>query len=210
MNKQERLIVFLFIFTVFLCGCKTQSASVKEQIPLPTATPKAEADPSYSKKSEIECVRAKPEPIIDRKVFPETDFSLEKNAEFPGLEKGIENVRFKNGDKLLIEHLGCENYTLVFRFETQRFSDDVENIGVWYKNAISLLEETVKGLNSPNLTVDGIKALKSHLKNTNAPKYEENIEFGGDEIRSSVTLQKVEKISEKTYEIEISLGVGPL
>ena len=219
MKKIENLILLFCFLTIFLCGCETQSASINEQIsakpqPTATATPIAEGDPTNSNKEtksqEFECVRAKPEAIINNSIFPDTTFKLEKNKEFPKQETGFESVKFKNGDKLIIENTGCENYTLIFRFETGRFSNNPDNIRLWYKNAVSLMEQTIKGIREPNLLVRGTKALKSYLKKTKTPQFNEEIDFGGKEIREVVSIAKVEKLSEKNYQVEVSYGVGPL
>jgi hypothetical protein len=212
MKKIVSFILVFCFFTFFSSGCERQSASIKLQSP--TATPITKADPTNSdsknQSQDFECVRAKPEPIINNAIFAETTFKLEKNIEFPHQEIGFEAVLFKNGDTLVVEHSGCENYTLVFRFETERFSNNTEDSAAWYKNAISLMEQTIKGIREPNLMIRGTKALKSHLKKTKTPKFDESIDFGGDEIRSSVSVKTVEKKSENKYEVQVSFGIGPL
>jgi hypothetical protein len=60
-----------------------------------------------SQKSEsFECIRAAPEPIIKKEVYPQTAFVRRKNKSFPFNEIAFETVKFKNGEKLIIEHTG--------------------------------------------------------------------------------------------------------
>jgi hypothetical protein len=112
-------IVFLTSLLT-LVGCN-DGVTVSEVDQTLNTTPQPTATVAVNEDS-FECVRAEPEPVVKKNIYPKTEFRLETNKEFPFQKLGYETVEFKNGDKLLIEHVGCENYTLIFRFETKRFT----------------------------------------------------------------------------------------
>lgn len=158
-----------------------------------------------------ECVRATPKLIIKKQVFSKTNFTLQKNKDFPFESIGFETVEFENGDHLIIENTGCENYTLIFHFQTSRFSDKLDDARFWYRAAVQLIEQTRKGLvDETNLVANGTKALNMFIKNNKTLKFDEEIDFGGKEIRDVVTLSKVKKPKGNRYKIELSFGSGPL
>ena len=158
----------------------------------------------------FECVRAAPEPIIKKEVFPQTTFLRRKSKSFPFNDIAFETVKFKNGEKLIIEHAGCENYTLIFRFETNRYKGKSGGARFWYKTAVELMRQAKKGFGSNYLLDNGIKALSSYLKNNKTLKYDEEISFGAEEIRDVVSLSQVKKLKGNKYEVELSFGTGPL
>ena len=159
-----------------------------------------------------DCVRSVPEPIIKKTVFPNTTFKLSENKEYPAEKIGTETVKFNNGDSLVIENRGCENYTLVFKFTVSRFSSNLQNSKFWYATAIGLIEQTKRGIRKEDIWLisNGTAALKKYAGKYKTPKYDEYIEFSGDEIKESVSLNKVRKLKGAKYEIEVSFGVGPL
>jgi len=158
----------------------------------------------------FECVRATPEPIIKREVYPQTTFARRKNKSLPFNDIASETVKFKNGEKLSIEHTGCENYTLIFRFETNRFKRKTADARFWYKTALELMRQAKKGFGSNDLLDNGVKALNSYIKNNKTLKYAEEISFGGEEIRDVVFLSQVKKLRGNKYQVELSFGTGPL
>lgn len=124
---------------------------------------------------------------------------------------GFETAKFKNGDKLIIENIGCENYTLVFRYETKRFSGRISDTKYWYQTALQLIEQTKKSVaDDTGLVKNGTKALSSYIRKNKKPKFDEEIDFGGKEIKSVVTVSKPIKRRGNTVEIEIIFGIGPL
>lgn len=164
-----------------------------------------------NKQDSFECVRATPESILKKKHFVESNFTLRKNEEYPFQMLGFETAKFKNGDKLMIENIGCENYTLVFRFETERFSGKIDDATYWYQTALQLIEQTRKGIaDETNLVKNGTKAISSYIRKNRKPTFDEEIDFGGKEIRSVVTISKPIKRSENNVEVEVSFGTGPL
>lgn len=157
-----------------------------------------------------ECARGQAEPIIKKSVFPKTQFILQ-----PDSLTAIETVDFDNGDKLTIKNWGCEYYILTFHFETSRFQDDTSNIAYWYKKSVLLLSELSKGLDAPVDIEKGINKLINHIdldmhNNYKNLKLGQAIDFGGNEIREFVTVEKIEKLADKKFAVTISFTTGPL
>lgn len=157
-----------------------------------------------------ECVRATPERIFKKRVFPQATFALRKNKSFPFEQIGTEKLTLKNGDKLTVKNFGCENYSLSFRFETARFSRRVNDTKFWYKTAVQLIRQTIKGLRAPGLIVRGTEALNLYIKNNKKLEFEAEIDFGGSGIRDVASVSKVKRRGGKKFEVEVSFGVGPL
>lgn len=182
--------------------------------PTITPTPQTEAlaapPGATNNEDSFECVRAVPEPIIRKEVYPETTFRLEKNREFPFQNLGYETVEFANGDKLLIEHLGCENFTLIFRFETGRFSGKSADARFWYHAAAELLAQTDKGTREQYKLKSELKALNSYIKKTKRLKFDEEIDYCGTDIKCVISLDEVKELKDNRVEIVVSTGIGPL
>lgn len=187
----------------------TQVKANTEKTP-PTSQVNGDQANTSENENTFECVRADPEPIIKKEVFPKTAFRLEKNKKFPFENLGYESVEFENGDKLLIENVGCENYTLIFNFETGRFEKDEKDVRFWYETAVKLIEAAQKGIREPYLVKDGVKALKKHIKTEKKLEYSKEIDFGGSDIRDVVTLEGVEKLDTGRFKVTLSFGTGPL
>lgn len=152
------------------------------------------------------CVRGQAEPIIKKSVFPKSKFILQ-----PDSLTALETIDFDNGDKLIINNWGCEYYTLTFRFETSRFKADTSSMKYWYVTAHKLMTEIRGGLDSPIDIDKGLQALNRHISiHVFDLKLQTEIDFGGDEIRDFVTLEQIEKLSDKKYAITLSFATGPL
>jgi hypothetical protein len=156
------------------------------------------------------CVRGKAEPIIKKGVYHNTIFVLQRDS-----LTGIETVSFNNGDKLIIKNWGCEYYALTFRFETSRFQQETTNLYYWYKCADVLMNEMLNGLDAPIDIKNGLNKLMKRVDKDQPNKYKnlklgEQIDFGGNDIRSFVSVDKIEKITDKIYAVEITFAIGPL
>ena len=137
-----------------------------------------------------DCTRAVPESIVKKSVFPQTTFDLSEDK-----RTGTETVTFSDGDKLIITNTGCEYYYLSFRFETKRFSARTTDTKYWFKRAVELIEKTESGINdAPIQMKKAAAALKSHLKRTKKPQFGEEIDYGGNDIRTFVTVKKIQKL----------------
>ena len=219
--KQPRLIYILL--TVGLISCNTTSRNTENNSKLTTAadtmTTKTEIkkleNSQTTKQTEEneykgDCVRGQAEPIVKKKVYPNTTFTLQ-----PDKLTAYETVTFDNKDKLIIHDWGCEYYVLTFRFETSRFQEDVKNLPFWYQKAHLLMTEIMKGLNTPFVTSKELGTLKAFTDekiktNPESFKLEEEIDHGDNEIRNYITVDKIEKLTDKKFAIEISFSIGPL
>ncbi len=158
----------------------------------------------------FECVRGQAEPIIKKEYFPNTTFTLQ-----PDSLTAIETVQLDNGDRLTIKNWGCEYYILTFSFETTKFQQDTADLKFWYQATIQLMTSMLAGLDAPIDIKQGLVSLdryylndeKNNFKNL---KFEDEIDFGGEEIRSFVTLERIEQINDKTFGITVSFAIGPL
>ena len=160
--------------------------------------------------SEVDCIRGAAEPIIRKSVFPDSNFKLQSDK-----ITGIETVNFDNGSKLIIKNWGCEYYCLTFRFETTRFQEDTTNLQFWYKKSVLLISEILNGLEAPTDIKKGTNSLVNYIdldlpNNYVNLKLKDEIDFGGEDIREYVTLDRIQKIDDKKYAIEISYITGPL
>lgn len=154
---------------------------------------------------QTDCARGIAEPIINRTVYPQTTFIL-----LPDNLTGIETVAFDNGDNLKIKNWGCEYYVLTFRFETSRLQQDTSKLDFWFKSAGTFMKEILGGLEVPLDIQKGINVLMTHVDKNQNLKLGERIDFGGDDINSYVSVDRVEKITDKKYAVEISFATGPL
>lgn len=159
---------------------------------------------------QTDCARGAAEPIIKKTVYPKTTFVLQ-----PDNITGIETVILENSDKLIIKNWGCENYVLTFRFETSRFVKDTTDFSFWFKSAGSLMTDILAGLEAPIDIKNGIKKLNIHIDsdktdNNKNLKLGDDIDFGGEDIQSFVSVDRIEKLTNKKYAVEISFTTGPL
>ena len=210
MKKQFVYIIFITLLLAFSTACKV-GESAREKKETATILPAAKNEENnLSDKTSSDCPRSEPEAIIEKDIFPKTTFRLEKNTGYPYQKLGHETVEFENGDKLFIEHVGCENFTLVFHYETNRFPRATKNVRFWYKTAIDLVEKTVKGIEKTELPKNGLKALKSHLEKDDELKYKDMVEFCESEIGCVVSLNEIKKLENDRVEIIVSFGIGSL
>jgi hypothetical protein len=159
----------------------------------------------------VNCVRSTPQPIVKKSVFPNTKFVL-KNIDYVGVvvPLGLETVEFANGDKLAITNSGCEYFSLSFQFETSRFAGNVQDTRYWFARSIDLMNQTQQGLEPPVDIQQGIKALEKYSKNNQHPLVGQEIDYGGQEIRSVVKLAEVKKTTEGNSAVTVIFSVGPL
>ena len=221
--KQLKLICILL--TIGLVSCNSTSkkteegskmTSLTDTLTIKTDIKKIEDSQRTNQTEETEykgeCVRGQAEPIIKKKVYLNSTFSLQ-----PDKLSAYETVTFENNDKLIIHNWGCEYYVLTFRFETSRFQEDVKNLSFWYQKAHLLITETMKGLDTTMVTTRQLSTLKTFTEekiktNPESFKLEEEIYYGGQdsEIQRYITIDKVEKLTDKKFAIEISFSTGPL
>lgn len=220
MKKFSNSIFLLSLSVSLISGCyKSESASQNSKRAAASA-PTVDSgkiagnsnltDLSVNKSNDAtkpeDCTRAVPDSIVKKSVFPQTTFDLSEDE-----RTGTETVLFSNGDKLTITNAGCEHYYLSFRFESKRFNAPATDTKFWFKRAIELIEETQSGINDASVQMKkAAVALESYIKKTKEPQFGDEIDYGGRDIRTFVTVEKVEKLSEGKFALEINFAVGPL
>ena len=211
MKRNLSCLSLFLTFAAGLLGCDRPGVNAQSsESPTPATVETKYATPQPDDGNE--CVRAKPEPVIKTTKFANTSFRLEKNKQAPYQDVGYETVKFDNGDELEIENTGCENYTLIFKFRTKRFSKAQDDTKYWYAKAVEMLELVKPGIVYENsaFVTRGTAALKKHTAGKKALKYGDSIDFGKGEIGESVVLEKVTSLDDGRYEVKVSFGIGPL
>lgn len=207
----------LICLTPFLFACHsstdTKQTTTEKTISIDSVIVQHPASATVSTLAEdtgTNCVRGVATPVIKKDVFPNNTFQLKADK-----VTGIETVELKEGDKLIIKNWGCKYYALTFRFETSRFQNDLDNVGFWYKRAVSFINEVATGVNAPielakagEVIVERIEAdVPNGYKNL---KFGEEINMTNGDIREFVSIDKVEQIGDKKFAIEITFARGPL
>jgi len=164
----------------------------------------------FSPRPDDDCVRGAARPIVKRSVFPKSRFKLQ-----PDKLTGVETVKFKNGDKLVITTSGCEYYVLTFRFETARFNGSADDFPFWFGQAIILMREVEKGIDAPIDIAKGIDAMEREVdrrRNSDQKELEpgDEIDFTSGEMNDFVVVDKIEKLNNNLFAVEISFAKGPL
>jgi hypothetical protein len=164
----------------------------------------------FKREKDSDCIRGKAEPVILKEEYPNTTFILQ-----PDSLSAIETVTFDNGDKLIIRNWGCEYYVLTFRFETTKFQQDITNLEYWFKAAKTLMTNMLSGLDEPFHFKRGLVFLDSYILRDQKNKFKnlklgDEIEYNESKIRSYVTVDKIEKLTDKKYAVTISFATGPL
>jgi len=154
---------------------------------------------------DIICIVGKHSPIVLEKEFPNTHFIFNSDS-----SELVEHVYLENGDILKIYHSGCEYYVLKFRFETKRFSSDVNDIQYWSNVVVTLMREIIQKIDPPIEINSGIDTLEKYLKEKRKIEFGEQIDYGIDEIRNFLSIDNVQKIDSSKYAIEITFAYGPL
>lgn len=154
-----------------------------------------------------DCIRGQAQSVTKKTVYPNAIFKLNSDK-----HTGTETVDLKNGERLIINKWGCEYFVLTFRIETERFQADTTDTTYWLDKAAILMNEIQDGINAPLNLQGGIEAIPIQLASMDSRIYElgEEIIFNNDAIRDFVTLNRVQKINEKRFAIEISFATGPL
>jgi len=200
--------IFLVISLIFL-GChkeqRVTSDNQKTKSDILNSTAKSEQLTPVT-----DAVRGQACRILKPSFFPNATFVLLGDS-----ITGIETAQLENGDKLTLTNCGLEYYTLAFRFVTTRFDKDTTDIPFWCRKAIGMMLEIEPGLDAPIGIKSGTNKLIDFLDEDKKNNYSNvqlgnQIDYGGDDIREFVWLNRIEKVDDKTYAIEISYSMGPL
>ena len=200
-----------FLLLVQITSCSQTDKQVDSSI-LNTKNTKAQAtpesrqtsDPVQPQISDFNCVRAVPEASLDLAVYPDRSFTLIDST------SATEAVGLNNGDRLIINHGGCEYFVQTYRFETTRWHSDSTDVLFWYKKALKLLGEIEKADQSPIDMKAGITAMGEYIEQHKEIKLEHEIDFADSEIRHFVTLDRIEQLDQGKFAVEVTFAIGPL
>ena len=211
--KNRRLTIIATILTgLILVGCRTKNKTDESKAATDTVKPvviennkKVETDTSNLAADNSGCIRGQAESVVKKEVYPNASFKLNDDH-----LSGTETIELKDGDKLVIKNWGCEYFVLTFRFETNRFRADTTDIKYWMDKAIILMDEIKIGLNAPLHISDGTASTRAFLKSNKDYQLGDEIVSKEGEIRDFVTLDRIQKLGDKRFAIEISYATGPL
>jgi len=151
-----------------------------------------------------DCPRGQAESVVKKAVYPHSIFKLNDDN-----RTGTETVTLDNDDQLIIKSGGCEYYLLTFRFETTRFNGDTTDITFWLDKAVILMNEIEKGIDVP-IDISGGSAAASKLaKEKRNYLLGEEIVYKEGSVRGFVTFDRIQKIDDARFAIEISYASGP-
>ena len=156
-------------------------------------------------KGDSDCIRGQAEPVIRREVYSTATFKLNDDN-----RTATETAKLKNGDKLTINNWGCEYYALTFRFETERFQADTTDINYWIDKGLQLMREIKNGLDAPLDIEGGEGAIKKYLKEKKEYKLGDWVDYGNETIPNTLTVDRIQKLADKRFAIELTYSVGPL
>ncbi|AYB29225.1 hypothetical protein [Chryseolinea soli] len=191
----------------FACQVKQTETSTATTDTLANDTAMTEADIAELVENDTtanDCVRSEPEPVLKKAVYPNETFQRQPNG------NAIEATDLANNDRLIIYHKGCEYYWLTFRFETSRFQADTTDVPYWMDKAVGFMRDIRKGLDAGVDTDNGTEAIARLLKEKKTAELTEEIVFQEGSIRSAATLDRIQKIDDGHYAIELSFFTGPL
>ena len=197
---------------LILVSCQTKNKTDESKAAADTIKPvkvehskKSEPDSSNLAADNSGCPRGQAVSVVNMEVYPNASFKLNDDH-----LSGTETIELKDGNKLVIKNWGCEYYVLTFRFETNRFKADTTDIKYWMDKSIILMSEIENGLHVPLHISDGTAATTAFLKSNKEYQLGDEIVSKEGEIRDFVTLDRIQKLGDKRFAIEISYTTGPL
>ena len=206
-------IYWTILILIWLSSCgkttKTEQSefevtdSAKKEIKT-TATPVADTTKTTAK-NDTGCTRGQAEPVTRKTIYSNATFKLNEDN-----LTGTETVGLKNGDRLTIKNWGCESYALTFRFETERFHSDTTDINYWIDKGLLLMKEIKNGLDAPLNIEGGEAAIKDYLKENKEYKLGDWVDYGNKTIPTTLTIDRIQKLNDKRFAIELTYSVGPL
>jgi hypothetical protein len=153
------------------------------------------------------CIRGQAEPVVKKSIHPDVVFRLNSDN-----HTGTETVNLKHGERLIIKNWGCEYYVLTFRFEQERFQGETTNTVFWLEKAAVLMSEIEGAIEAPFDIKGGVDKIRLYLASLDSTAYQlgEEIVLEDDVMRDFITLDRIERINEKKFAVEISFATGPL
>lgn len=224
---KKKIIITILIIIALYAGFTFFDSKHKDEtsIPVPTTNTVTKADESLVTKAteymERECTRSIPEAVISKKVFPNTRFDLSAykvpDTKDVYLLQGIESLMLKSGDVVTVTNSGCESVALTFRFETSRFAGAPSDSAYWFPMVATLMNQMKGGfVTDVPLPMDQyIEKLGAYIEYSKKDNYQdlkigEYMAFRDDEIMEAARVEKIEKLKDGTYAIDITFSMGSL
>lgn len=215
-NKLMHRVIYAAILVLGAIGCNTTEdttkTEIKEELLVDTtvSTPSLMPEKTVISETGTNCKHTVAQSIVKKGSYSIATFQLQADK-----NSGEDRIVFNNGDVLTIRNWGCDYAALTFYFETSRFQDEPTNAGFWYKRTVTLLNEVHKNLETIVDVAKGTDRLVTQIENNISDgyqnlKFDEELPFGEDAVRNFVIIQKVEKLSDKKYGIEVTFAKGPL
>lgn len=170
---------------------------------------------------EQECTRSLPEPVLNKKLFPNSTFNLEgykvEDSNYIYLLRGIETLTLTSGDIVTITNSGCESYGLTFHFITSRFAAAPTDTAYWFPHSVDLMTQ-MKGafIADVPLPMDTyIQKMASYVVYAKKNQYKdlkigEYIPFRDDEVQETAVVDSIQKLADGTYAVDVSFSMGPI
>ncbi len=155
-----------------------------------------------------DCTRSTPKSIVNQSKYSNQTFSLSDDK-----RTGTETVALPGNRKLKITNTGCEYYHLIFQFETSEYSSTQiasKDSRFWYKEIIQFLKIVRGGVDPPIQLDKAVGILNQTIKKREMPQFEIEIDFGGTDLRTFLTVQPIQVNEQNKVVLEISFSVGPL
>lgn len=214
-STKTLLSISPLLFTVVLIACSKKKTAENYQAPVdsvtiqPTQELTAEAEsPSDSTVAEdtesYDCPLAEAQPVVKKSIYPQSVFKISKDG-----RTATETVALDRGEQLIVKRWGCEYYVLTFRFETTRFKGDTTDLMYWLDKAVTMMNEVEKGIDVPIDIPGGTAAALTLAKEKRNYLLGEEIVYHEGSIRSFVTFDRVQKIDDAKFAVEISYASGP-
>lgn len=152
----------------------------------------------------FDCNRSAAQPIIDKKKYKYHFFELQNDS-----LTGIEKVELENGDKLTIKNYGCENYSITFSFQTEKFSNSLDSIKYWHMAATTLVKDISDALVDPvcikSMNDKALKLLKENQIDFTYNFFGKNYEITDlNSLVGDYVVDDVKKLNDKKYQVDIT------
>lgn len=199
--------MFLLAGAVLLFACTTPQKNSVEETVHADSMPANPQEGTIDTTGWSDCVRGIPEPVFDKQEYPSHEFRL-----YP--DKAIESVTLKSGDKLVIEHSGCEYVVMTMIFKTVRWKPigvNRKNTGEWFARAAEIIRAAANEMDAP-LDLEGGANKLEELAGAKDSELNEEYDYGtgvpGD-MRQIVQVSEIKEAKDSTM-LKITFAIGPL
>ncbi len=156
------------------------------------------------------CPRGVPTAIVNKSVFERSFVVKSFASNGVKIPLGIETIRLPDGDRLTIEHSGCENVTYTFKFETNSRGIAISNRRYWFDRVARSMRRVEPGLNtSVNYLRRGISTLETKVRQRDI-HLDRQIDYGASDPRSTVTVTNIAALPNSRVALTVVFSYGPI